>query len=107
MKLNHVSFTETSSPDDLEEHSNREAGELELAAADGGMPLAATEENEEKLNEGAEVDNVERIFVPEHKNQATSPSYPMAQSEEFVAATASDGEVNGDCLMKKKKGEGG
>lgn len=43
------------------------------------------------------VDNVERIFVPEHKNQATSPSHPLAQPEEYVvvaaAAAASDAEV--------------
>lgn len=44
-------------------------------------------------------DHVERIFVPEHKNQATSPGHPMAQQdqdvEEYAVVTAaSEVEVN-------------
>lgn len=46
-------------------------------------------------------DHVERIFVPEHKNQATSPGHPMAQQEQdveveeyAVVTAASEVEVN-------------
>lgn len=52
------------------------------------------------------IDHVERIYIPEHKHQATSPGHPMAQSqeveeeyvpvgeaEEVVAAVNSDTEV--------------
>lgn len=74
-------FAETPSPEDLEDTSDK-----------GGMiSVEAVDDIEEDLME----DNVERIFVPEHKNQATSPSHPMAeQCEEFVVAAASDSEVN-------------
>lgn len=68
---------ETTSPEDLGDTSDK-----------GGV----VQEEEELLE-----DNMERIFVPEHKNQATSPSHPMAHPEEeyavVVQQTAADIEV--------------
>lgn len=89
----------TSSPEDLEDSSDKGAEEcVELEQGDQGA-----EQDEEDVNVEVEEevmdDHVERIFVPEHKNQATSPGHPMAQcevEEEYavvVNAAASDVEV--------------
>lgn len=86
--VGYPSLAETSSPDDLEDTSDK-------VYVSGGVDDEVAQEGEEEPEQL--VDNVERIFVPEHKNQATSPSHPLAQPEEFVeaaaAAAASDAEV--------------
>lgn len=100
-RLHLPSLTEhtTSSPEDLEDSSDKGAEEcVELEQGDQGA-----EQEEEDVNVEVEEevmdDHVERIFVPEHKNQATSPGHPMAQcevEEEYavvVNAAASDVEV--------------
>lgn len=80
-----------SSPEDLEDTSDKGlVNNAEMVSVDG---------------DGAEIMDVqmERIFVPEHKNQATSPSHPMAHEgdgeveegevEEYVATAEVADEV--------------
>lgn len=95
-------LAETPSPEeDLEDCSDKGGVGVGVEVEEREDHLLEQQEQqqqEQQLEEEAEVNNnVERIFVPEHKHQATSPSHPMAtqQSEEYVvvAATASDTEV--------------
>lgn len=76
-------FAESSSPQDLEDTHNNNNSDKDVN--DVIEQTDALEINS---------DHVERIIVPEHKNQATSPGHPMAQQqEECVIITATDGEV--------------
>lgn len=65
--------------------------EAQEEGEDHGVPEIGTEDNENVDDE-----EVERIFVPDHKNQATSPSHPLTQSEDYAVVTGamtSDPEV--------------
>lgn len=88
---------ETPSPDDLEDTSDKVVVLGEDVMNEGG-------DGDEEPQHHLEVDNVERIFVPEHKNQATSPSHPMAQQQQqqqphVMQQAASDAEVGRKCAI--------